>query len=284
MFDFIQGAAAAVLDRKESVTFWCEDGNLVTQVGYQKHSTPIADASSFERGCAVGANLANAYREQTVSIRAASTAKREAAPAEKDPTGAAGDVRCRTPRVAGLNIATSEQPGERNNSASHTMNARAFRRDLESLVNRHSLENGSDTPDFVLAEFLSAALKAFDRAVNVRSGWCRRHDKPGANRGDPLSPSEVVPTTSAMTGPERNERCEASYTHPPSALPKTCPCCHELAATHAQLRASLAREQQHIRDRQELERKLATVRLAVAPDDDGPACAGRDHDRTARRT
>lgn len=42
------------------------------------------------------------------------------------------------------------------------------------------------------------------------------------------------------------------------------------------------REQQHIRDRQELERKLATVRLAVAPEDDGPACAGRNHDSTAR--
>jgi hypothetical protein len=28
-----------------------------------------------------------------------------------------------------------------------------FREDLASLINRHSLENGSDTPDFLLLSF-----------------------------------------------------------------------------------------------------------------------------------
>ncbi|MCK5611411.1 hypothetical protein KAR91_56595 [Candidatus Pacearchaeota archaeon] len=43
-----------------------------------------------------------------------------------------------------------------------------FRTDLQHLINRHSLEQASDTPDFVLAEYLENCLEAFDRAVNRR--------------------------------------------------------------------------------------------------------------------
>ena len=43
--------------------------------------------------------------------------------------------------------------------------------DLRSLLNRHSAENGSDTPDFIVTEYLMASLAAFDAAVNARSQW-----------------------------------------------------------------------------------------------------------------
>jgi hypothetical protein len=33
-----------------------------------------------------------------------------------------------------------------------------FRDELEELINRHSMENGSNTPDFVLAEYLVKCL------------------------------------------------------------------------------------------------------------------------------
>lgn len=46
-----------------------------------------------------------------------------------------------------------------------------FRQELEELINKHSLENGSDTPDFILAEFLLESLRAFDRATNARESW-----------------------------------------------------------------------------------------------------------------
>jgi hypothetical protein len=46
-----------------------------------------------------------------------------------------------------------------------------FERELESLINRHSKENGSNTPDFLLAEFLSKCLDAFDSTVRQRTGW-----------------------------------------------------------------------------------------------------------------
>lgn len=40
----------------------------------------------------------------------------------------------------------------------------SFKSDLEKLINQHSMENGSNTPDFILAEFLANCLAAFDRA------------------------------------------------------------------------------------------------------------------------
>ena len=46
-----------------------------------------------------------------------------------------------------------------------------FRKELATLINRHSLENGSDTPDFILAEYLSGCLKAFDNAFERRLIW-----------------------------------------------------------------------------------------------------------------
>jgi hypothetical protein len=46
-----------------------------------------------------------------------------------------------------------------------------FRDDLETLINRYSMENGCDTPDFILANYLTACLVAFDNATNSRSDW-----------------------------------------------------------------------------------------------------------------
>ena len=49
-----------------------------------------------------------------------------------------------------------------------------FRYRLSSLINECSLENASDTPDFILAEFLHGCLNAFDDAINQREGWYKR--------------------------------------------------------------------------------------------------------------
>ena len=46
-----------------------------------------------------------------------------------------------------------------------------FRKELEILINKHSKENNSDTPDFILAEYLNDCLIAFDKATNARSKW-----------------------------------------------------------------------------------------------------------------
>ena len=43
-----------------------------------------------------------------------------------------------------------------------------FRDELESLINKYSIENGSDSPDWLLAEYLVGCLDVFDRAVRSR--------------------------------------------------------------------------------------------------------------------
>jgi hypothetical protein len=45
--------------------------------------------------------------------------------------------------------------------------------DLRELLNRHSRENMSDTPDFILARYLMDCLAAFEAATRTRSAWHR---------------------------------------------------------------------------------------------------------------
>ena len=58
----------------------------------------------------------------------------------------------------------------------------SFREELESLINRHCIENDSDTPDFLLAEYIMACLRVYAKTVKARDKWygfkglCRRYD------------------------------------------------------------------------------------------------------------
>lgn len=53
-----------------------------------------------------------------------------------------------------------------------------FRRGLEDLLNKHNMEKGSSTPDFLLAEFIENMLMAFDISVNNREKWYGRRGVP----------------------------------------------------------------------------------------------------------
>lgn len=44
-------------------------------------------------------------------------------------------------------------------------------RDIADTINRWSAENGSNTPDFILATFLVDSLAAFDKATIARDKW-----------------------------------------------------------------------------------------------------------------
>lgn len=44
-----------------------------------------------------------------------------------------------------------------------------FREDIERVINCHSRENKSDTPDYVLSQYLCDCLAAYDRAVLARA-------------------------------------------------------------------------------------------------------------------
>ena len=49
-----------------------------------------------------------------------------------------------------------------------------FRQELASLLNSYSMENGSDTPDFILADYLIGCLVNLDRTVKAREVWYGR--------------------------------------------------------------------------------------------------------------
>jgi hypothetical protein len=52
-----------------------------------------------------------------------------------------------------------------------------LKKEIEEAINRNSAENGSDTPDFILAEYLIGCLELFDKAVKTRD-FLNRNTKP----------------------------------------------------------------------------------------------------------
>jgi len=53
----------------------------------------------------------------------------------------------------------------------------AFEKRLSSLINMHSKENDSNTPDFILAKFISDCLENFNKATVARDNWQGRGTK-----------------------------------------------------------------------------------------------------------
>ena len=47
-------------------------------------------------------------------------------------------------------------------------------KEFAGAVNRLSMENGSNTPDWIIGDFIAAVLTAFDSAVNAREKWYGR--------------------------------------------------------------------------------------------------------------
>lgn len=54
------------------------------------------------------------------------------------------------------------------------MNDISFVTELEQLINKHCLENGSNTPDFILASYMYNSLLNFQLANNRREEWFGR--------------------------------------------------------------------------------------------------------------
>lgn len=46
-----------------------------------------------------------------------------------------------------------------------------FKKDLTSLLNTYCKENESNSPDFILAEYLLSCLNAFNIASNKKDEW-----------------------------------------------------------------------------------------------------------------
>jgi hypothetical protein len=46
-----------------------------------------------------------------------------------------------------------------------------LKREITAAINRANRENESDTPDFILAQFMLASLEAFEAAMEARKYW-----------------------------------------------------------------------------------------------------------------
>ena len=64
----------------------------------------------------------------------------------------------------------------------------AFTEELAQLLNRHGAENASDTPDYQLARYLVACLKAWNAGVQARDAWYEIYPEPGWDGPKPGPP------------------------------------------------------------------------------------------------
>ena len=47
----------------------------------------------------------------------------------------------------------------------------SFQDELEHLINKHSMENESNTPDFILARYIRACLEVLAKTIIDRDKW-----------------------------------------------------------------------------------------------------------------
>ena len=52
-----------------------------------------------------------------------------------------------------------------------------FETELIELINKHSKENASNTPDFILAMYMKGCLKIFNTAIQQRETWYGRDSR-----------------------------------------------------------------------------------------------------------
>ena len=52
-----------------------------------------------------------------------------------------------------------------------------FEKELSNLLNSYSMENGSDTPDYMLAQYLRNCLENYNRTIVMREKWFGRYSE-----------------------------------------------------------------------------------------------------------
>lgn len=63
--------------------------------------------------------------------------------------------------------------------------------ELRLVINRASRENASNTPDFILAEYLLDCLVAFEDATKMRDRWFGHHTEAPGNPFPSMIASET---------------------------------------------------------------------------------------------
>lgn len=74
--------------------------------------------------------------------------------------------------------------------------------EIRHTLNKCCAENVSNTPDFILAEYLMSCLDAFEKASNARDKWYAIEPKPGWNG----APTDFARTLKGVPGTESETR------------------------------------------------------------------------------
>lgn len=46
-----------------------------------------------------------------------------------------------------------------------------FMKELSVLLNRYGKDSDTNTPDYILAEYLKSCIESFERAIDLRDAW-----------------------------------------------------------------------------------------------------------------
>lgn len=89
--------------------------------------------------------------------------------------------------------------------APHEVNGKSLMYDIQKVINRHSLENHSNTPDYALAGFLLQVLVAYGQAVKRRDEFHEAVMSPPFKSGGPVYNSQLDKAMPYISeeGPER---------------------------------------------------------------------------------
>lgn len=72
-------------------------------------------------------------------------------------------------------------------------------KEIRAIINKYSQENNSNTPDFILAQYIMESLKAFENAINAREKWYgrERYDNQPGNKFVLALPFDLDPDSFA---------------------------------------------------------------------------------------
>lgn len=59
----------------------------------------------------------------------------------------------------------------KNHSNNTNIDYEKIEEEFRQIINKHSIENVSNTPDFILAKYLMNCLKIFNDITNIRDDW-----------------------------------------------------------------------------------------------------------------
>lgn len=74
----------------------------------------------------------------------------------------------------------------------------ALEKDLAALLNSHSMERISDTPDFLLAQHMIESLRQFDQSTRARQAW----SSPEMQKSTPIEQENPMAHAVERTSPK----------------------------------------------------------------------------------